>query len=222
MNLTIQRQNYAFANSFSFYSNCGLKSTEEKQKRQMQCDREIGFWEERKENLKTMECDSLEEISRKLGMLHSYEEEISAAKAAYNNEQMWHAMDEAREMGEKIAEAAEKLKPKTPEEREEERREEALGIEEDKGEVSELLEGMEEQDIEELPEDKITDKIEELEAELEQQEASGDGESLIIEEEGILKDTQELLLERQRIRMEKRMIIEEYAIRNEKRFDMRV
>ena len=211
MNISVQRQNYAFANPFSFYSNCGLKSTEEKQKRQMECEKEIGFWEDRKENLKTMECNTLEEISRKLELFHSYEEEISAAKAAYNNEQMWHVMDEARELGEKIAEAAEKWEAKTPEEREEERREEAHGIEEEKGELSELLEDLEEQlTEEELSQEEIADKVESEES-LEE-----------LEEEEVLTDTQGLLLEQQRMRFERQMKMAEYTARENKRFDIRV
>ena len=45
-----------------------------------------------------------------------------------NNSQMFHVMDEAEEHGEKIAEAAERNKPKTEEERKEEMVDEALGI----------------------------------------------------------------------------------------------
>ena len=72
-------------------------------------------------------------------MLHSYEDQIAAVKAAYNNEQMYHLMDEAREKGEKIAEAAEDSKPKTPEERREELVEEATGVEEQDGVLSEIM-----------------------------------------------------------------------------------
>ena len=86
MDIHVRRQSYMFTSPFSFYSNRGLKSTQEKQERQMQCDREVGFWEEKKENLKTMQCDTLEEIARKLELFHNYEEEISAVKSAYNKE----------------------------------------------------------------------------------------------------------------------------------------
>ncbi len=51
------------------------------------------------------------------GKFHSYEDEIVAVKMQYNQEQMWHIMDEAKEIGEKIAEEAEKFEPKTAEER---------------------------------------------------------------------------------------------------------
>ena len=58
---------------------------------------------------------------------HSYEDQIDAVKAAYNNVQMWHMMDEAEERAEKLAEHLEETAPKTPEERKEDLVEEALG-----------------------------------------------------------------------------------------------
>ena len=63
--------------------------------------------------LKNRKADSLEEISEKLEMFHNYEDEIAAANQEYNNSQMFHVMDEAEEHGEKIAEAAERNKPKS-------------------------------------------------------------------------------------------------------------
>ena len=42
----------------------------------------------------------MEEIAEKLDMLKSYDDQIAGIKAAYNNEQMFHILDEAREMGE--------------------------------------------------------------------------------------------------------------------------
>lgn len=117
-----------------------LKSTQDKLERQQKAQSQIEFFENQKENLKNMQCDSIEEIARKLEMFHSYEDQIAAVKKQYNNEQMFHTMDEARERGEKIAELAEDYAPKTEEERKEEMVEEALGIEEKGG----LTEGMEE------------------------------------------------------------------------------
>ncbi len=213
MNISLQRQNRGF---FSFYSSHGLKSTEEKQERQMQCEQEVGFWEDRKENLKTMKCNTLEEIARKLELFHSYEEEINAVKMAYNNEQMWHIMDEAKEIGEKIAEAAEKAEPKTPEEREEERRKEALDTEEEQGTTSELLEDMEES----LTEEELIEKTEEnLEEQVAEQEYSLEEKQDFITEEEWEKT---LWLERQRLQIEKRMIREESIIGDRERFDIRV
>ena len=121
-----------------------LKSTQQKMERQEERDRQVAFFENQKENLKNIKCETVEEIARKLELFHSYEDQIAAAKMAYNNEQMWHMMDESREIGEKIAEAVEKSKPKTPEERMEDLVEEATGTESDGGILEELDEVMEE------------------------------------------------------------------------------
>ena len=121
----------------------GLKSTQQKMERQETRDRQVAFFEKQKENLKNVKCETVEEIARKLELFHSYEDQIAAAKAAYNNEQMWHMMDESREIGLKIAEAVEKSKPKTPEERMEDLAEEAAGTESG-GMLEELDEVMEE------------------------------------------------------------------------------
>ena len=110
----------------------GLKSATERQERKEKSEREIAFFEKQKENLKNKECATLEEIERKLEMLHTYEDEIAAVKAAYNKEEMFHILDEAREQGEKNAEAAKKNEPKTPEERKKEMAEEALGLDEER------------------------------------------------------------------------------------------
>ena len=135
-----------------------LKSTQDKLERQQKAQNQIEFFENQKENLKNMQCDSIEDIARKLEMFHSYEDQIAAVKKQYNNEQMFHTMDEARERGEKIAELAEDYAPKTEEERKEEMVEEALGIEEKGG----LTESMEEvQEItEEMVEELATENAE--------------------------------------------------------------
>ena len=91
----------------------GLKSTQEKQQRQAERDQKVAFFEAQKEKLKNVKADTLEEISKKLDMFHNYEDEIAAAKEDYNSSQMFHAMDEAQERGEKIAEQTKKNKPKT-------------------------------------------------------------------------------------------------------------
>ena len=118
----------------------GLKSTEEKQERQQKAQSQIDFFEAQKANLKNMKCETLEEIGRKLELFNNYNAQIMAVKQQYNQEQMMHTMDEAREFGEKIAEAAEKLEEKTPEERKREQIEEALGIEDEDGLLTEVLE----------------------------------------------------------------------------------
>ena len=135
-----------------------LKSTQDKLERQQKAQSQIEFFENQKDNLKNMQCDSIEDIARKLEMFHSYEDQIAAVKKQYNSEQMFHTMDEARERGEKIAELAKDYAPKTEEERKEEMVEEALGIEEKGG----LTESMEEvQEItEEMVEELATENVE--------------------------------------------------------------
>ena len=121
----------------------GLKSTQQRMERQEARDRQVAFFEEQKENLKNVTCETVEDIARKLELFHSYEDQIRATKAVYNNEQIWHMMDESREIGEKIAKAVEKSEPKTAEERQEELVEEITGTESG-GIMEELDEMMEE------------------------------------------------------------------------------
>lgn len=117
-----------------------LRSAQEKAERQQKAAGQIQFWENQKESLKNMECSTLEDIAKKLEKFHSYESEIAVAKVQYNQEQMWHVLDEAKEIGKKIAEEAEKFEPKTAEERREEMVEEALGTDEEKGALTESME----------------------------------------------------------------------------------
>lgn len=151
------------------YCSPGLKSAKQRQERQAQCDREVAFFEKQKENLKNIGGDSLEDISRKLDMLHSYEEQIAAVKAKFNSEEIYHVLDEAQEFGEKVAKEAEKSKPKTEKERREDMVEEALGLDEDKGELTEELEEMTElseelsEELEEELEEQTAEQLEELE-----------------------------------------------------------
>lgn len=155
-----------FVGNNSLWNN-SLKSTQEKLQRQEECNNQIAFLENQKNNLKNMEGDSLEEISRKLELFHSYEDQIAAAKEEYNHSQMFHVMDEAKELGEQIAKAAEKYAPKTAEERKEEMVEEALGTDEEKGELTESLEELEELSEEIIEE--TTEELEELQEELSQE-----------------------------------------------------
>lgn len=133
-----------------------LKSTQDRLERQEETQRQVEFFEKQKENLKNVACGSVEEIAEKLKSFHSYEDQIAAVKAAYNQEQMFHILDESTERGEKIAEAVEKMEPKTPEERLEEMAEEALGVE-DGGELEEAMEELEEV-VEELSEE-LTEEL---------------------------------------------------------------
>ena len=159
-----------FAGNLPILHNSTLKSTQEKMERQQQAGNQIQFWEKQKENLKNMECGTVEEIAKKLEMFHNYEDEITAVKTAYNNEQMSHILDEAEEQGKKNAKAAEKLEPKTPEERREEMLEEAQGTEEDKGALEEVMEEMTEM-VEETQEQLLEVQEEQIDSVSEQLEA---------------------------------------------------
>jgi len=152
-----------------FNSSNMLKSTQEKLQRQQERDNKVAFFEAQKENLKNRKADTLEEISEKLEMFHNYENEIAAANQEYNNSQMFHVMDEAEEHGEKIAEAAERNKPKT----EEEMVDEAFGTEENKGMMSEIMDELSEtteemteqmtkktmENMEELPDEVLQEQL---------------------------------------------------------------
>lgn len=172
MNINVQGINNPFLGRQSVFSRSGLKSTEEKLERQAKRDNQVAFFENQKENLKNMECKTLDEIARKLDMLHSYEDQIKEVKAAYNSEQMMHILDESRELGEKIAEAAEKMEPKTPEERLEELVEEAMGMEDGGGMLDEVMEDvakMQEELEEELQEELQQEIQEEIQEEMQQE-----------------------------------------------------
>ena len=121
--------------------NLGLKSTQDRLNRQAERDNKIAFFEQQKENLKNMKADTIDEIAKKLAMFHGYEDQIAAAKMEYNNAQMFHVFDEAQELAEKIAEAAEKNEPRTPEERREDMIEEATGVEND-GLLDEIMDNL--------------------------------------------------------------------------------
>ena len=90
MNIKIQGTNNIFGNR-------GMKSVQDRMERQAKRDNQIAFLEQRKSHLKDMKTDSIEDISRKLEMLHDYDDQIAAAKKAYNNSQVFHVLDEARE-----------------------------------------------------------------------------------------------------------------------------
>ena len=147
----------------------GLKSTEEKIERFQKTQSQIDFFEGKKSELKNKHCTTMEEIEEKLELFNNYNDQIDAVKKQFNQEQVMHCMDEAKELGEKIAEAAEKLKPKTAQERREELVEEALGIEDEGGILDELLEDMPEEALQETLDEMLTDGVvvkEELDEEL--------------------------------------------------------
>lgn len=156
MNIGAQILNHMSAGQNSLFGNGLMKSTAQRLERQAERDRQVSFIENQKKNLKNIECASPEEAGKILELLHSYEDQIAAVKAQYNNAQMFHLMDEAKERGEKIARAIEKSAPKTAEERKKEAVEEALGIDEEKGMLSEIMDKMSEevlsQSLEDIPE----------------------------------------------------------------------
>lgn len=157
-----------------------LKSTQDRLERQQETQKQVEFFEQQKENLKNVTCETVEEIAEKLKHLHSYNEQIAAVKAAYNNEQMFHIMDESTERGEKIAETVEKMEPKTPEERKEELVEEALGIEKPEGALDEVMEEMDEV-VEEMTE-QVTETLEEAVAEQVSEETAESIEEAVMEQ----------------------------------------
>lgn len=151
MNINMQSLNL-------FNNNYGVKSVQDRMERQQKRDDQIAFYEQQKENLKKVKANTLDEISRKLEMLQGYNDAIDAAKEEYNNSQIWHVLDEAQERGEKIAEAAEKMEPKTPEERREDMIEEATGVEKDEGMLSEAID-----ELSDMTEDMTEEEMEAIE-----------------------------------------------------------
>lgn len=125
MNIKLQNSSGLLAGRNGLFGGGMLKSTAQRLERQAERDSQVAYFENQKKNLKNMECSVPEEARRILEQLQAYEEQIAAVKAEYNNAQMFHLMDEAKERGEKIAEAIEKSAPKTAEERKKEAVEEA-------------------------------------------------------------------------------------------------
>ena len=203
MNINLQGSNGLFGTGLMPLFGNGLKSTEQKMERMAKRDSEVAFFEAQKDNLKNMKCDSLEDIQRKLEMLHSYEDQIAAAKASYNNEQMFHVLDEAMEKGEKIAEEAEKTEPKTPEERKKELIEEALGTEGEKGVLTEVMEEMTDLAKEQMEEaadlaEELQEQTEGVKAEELQKQAEGALKKETAVQSGLLlQKTEEAVKEKQ-------------------------
>ena len=166
--------------------NLGLKSTQDRLNRQAERDNKIVFFEQQKENLKNMKADTIDEIARKLDMFHGYEDQIAAAKMEYNHSQMFHVFDEAQELAEKIAEAAEKNKTKTPEERRKDMIEEATGVEND-GLLDELMDNFVEE-VEEVTDEMVEELQESSEEVLTEDELN---HVMLLEEKQIEKLEQE-------------------------------
>lgn len=166
--------------------NLGLKSTQDRLNRQAERDNKIAFFEQQKENLKNMKADTIDEIAIKLDMFHGYEDQIAAARMEYNHSQMFHVFDEAQEIAEKIAEAAEKNEPKTPEERRDDMIEEATGVE-NEGLLDELMDNLTEA-IEESTEEMVEELQETSEEVLSEDELN---QMMLLEEEQIERLEQE-------------------------------
>ena len=182
-----------------------LKSTQDKMERQQECQNKVNFFENQISMLKNMNGETLEDISRKLEMFHNYKDSIDAAKQQYNNEQMFHTLDEAKEKGEKIAEAAEDMKPKTAEERREDEAKEV--IDDMKSESSdELTESMEEI-TEELQEQQIEEQLSQ-----EEQMLTSNASNLSAESQDLPTQvfTEENLLEEGLTKQEKDLALLEY------------
>ena len=162
--------------------NLGLKSTQNRLDRQTERDNKIAFFEQQKENLKNMKANTIDEIARKLDMFHGYEDQIAAAKMEYNHSQMFHVFDEAQELAEKIAEAAEKNEPKTSEKRREDMIEEATGVEND-GLLDEIMDNLTES-VEEVTEEMVEDLQESSEEILSEDELN---QMILTEEEQLEK-----------------------------------
>ena len=184
MNISLQ--------GMDLFGNIGLKSIQERLDRQAKRDNQIAFYEQQKENLKNMKANTLEEISRKLELFHGYENQIAAAKMEYNNSQMFHVFDEAQELAEKIAEAAEKNKPKTPEERREDMIEEVTGVEESEGLLSEVLDELTDV-MDEVTEEITEETVDELEEITEELDPLAIEEKELIEKQ--IKEKENLLPE---------------------------
>lgn len=173
------------ASSITIFNRTGMgissNSARDKAARQQDRDSQIDYWEGKKDALKGKKCGSIEAIAERLELLQSYEDQIAAAKKAYNHEQMFHVLDEAKEQGENIAKELEKLEPKTPEERRREMVEEALGTEDNKGELTKSLE-------------ELTDMVDDMAEQTEElmSEAAETEDLTSVEEELLQKQTEEL------------------------------
>ncbi|WP_029322283.1 hypothetical protein [Butyrivibrio sp. AE3004] len=138
MNINVQGLN--------LFDNFSSKAEQNRMERQQKRDNQIAFIENQKHNLKNIQSESIEDIKKKLQMIEDYDNQIAAVKAEYNHEQVFHMLDEAWETGEKIAEAAKKAAPKTPEERKEELIEEATGATKSDGLLADVMDNLEEMD----------------------------------------------------------------------------
>ncbi|SDB25911.1 hypothetical protein [Butyrivibrio sp. INlla16] len=170
MNINIQ--------GLKLFNNFSSKAEQNRMERQQKRDNQIAFIENQKHNLKNIQSETIEDIKRKLQMIEDYDNQIAAVKAEYNHEQVFHVLDEAWETGEKIAEAAEKAAPKTPEERKEELIEEATGATKSDGLLADVMDELEDiaDEMEEMEEsiEEIEENLEEMDENMESVESVED------------------------------------------------
>ena len=170
MNINVQGLN--------LFNNFSSKAEQNRMERQQKRDNQIAFIENQKHNLKNIQSESIEDIKKKLQMIEDYDNQIAAVKAEYNHEQVFHMLDEAWETGEKIAEAAKKAAPKTPEERKEELIEEATGVEKSDGLLADVMDEFEDiaDEMEEMEEsiEEIEENLEEMDENMESVESVED------------------------------------------------
>ena len=168
MNINVQ--------GLKLFNNFSSKAEQNRMERQQKRDNQIAFIENQKHNLKNIQSEAIEDIKKKLQMIEDYDNQIAAVKAEYNHEQVFHMLDEAWETGEKIAEAAEKAAPKTPEERKEELIEEATGVEKSDGLLADVMDEFEDiaDEMEEMEEsiEEMEDNLEEMDENMESVEAA--------------------------------------------------
>ena len=168
MNINVQ--------GLKLFNNFSSKAEQNRMERQQKRDNQIAFIENQKHNLKNIQSEAIEDIKKKLQMIEDYDNQIAAVKAEYNHEQVFHMLDEAWETGEKIAEAAKKAAPKTPEERKEELIEEATGVEKSDGLLADVMDEFEDiaDEMEEMEEsiEEMEDNLEEMDENMESVEAA--------------------------------------------------
>ena len=170
------------SNGINLMRNYGLKSTKDRLERIQKRDDQIDFIQRQKDGLKNLKSESIEDIKRKLDLINTYDEQIATVKAEFNHTQMYHMMDEAMEIGEKIAKEVEKAEPKTREERIEDLVEEATGVEKNGGILSEVMEQIE--DVIEVTEKEMLENSNAVES---MNETIPQEDENMLKEEGLLE-----------------------------------
>ena len=100
-------------------------------------------------------------------------------------------------LGEKIAEAAEKMEPKTAEERREDMAEEAMGTDEDKGMMEEMMEDVSDltEEVEAMEEN--AEELEELAEETEEMQEAKEAQEKLAEETKQMEEQKQEMAEQQ-------------------------